>query len=51
MEFNKPVEKGFTIYSKSGCPNCLKAKAYLKQKNLIFITQNIIMRIKSHSYY
>jgi glutaredoxin len=35
MEFDKPLEKGFTIYSKSGCPNCLKAKAYLKQKNLL----------------
>ena len=40
MEFDKPCEKGFTIYSKSGCPNCLKVKAYLKQKNLIFTVIN-----------
>ena len=36
MEFEKPVETGFTIYSKSGCPNCLKVKALLKEKNIIF---------------
>jgi glutaredoxin len=36
MEFDKPNEKGFTIYSKSGCTNCLKTKAYLKQKHLLF---------------
>ncbi len=36
MEFEKPYKCGFTIYSKSGCPNCLKVKALLKDKNLIF---------------
>jgi len=36
MEFNKPNETGFTVYSKSGCPNCLKVKALLKEKNLVF---------------
>lgn len=40
MEIDKPIEKGFTIYSKSGCPNCLKVKAYLKQKNLILTVIN-----------
>ena len=40
MEIDKPIEKGFTIYSKSGCPTCLKSKAYLKQKNLIFTVIN-----------
>ena len=35
MEIDKPLESGFTIYSKSGCPNCLKAKALLKSKNLL----------------
>jgi glutaredoxin 3 len=36
MEFEKPLESGFTIYSKSGCPNCLKSKALLKSKHLLF---------------
>jgi glutaredoxin len=36
MEFEKPLKSGFTIYSKSGCPNCTKAKALLKSKNLLF---------------
>jgi glutaredoxin len=36
MEFEKPNETGFTVYSKSGCPNCLKVKALLKEKNLVF---------------
>jgi glutaredoxin len=36
MEFENPNEVGFTIYSKSGCPNCLKIKLLLKEKNLIF---------------
>ena len=35
MEFEKPNESGFTIYSKSGCPNCLKIKSLLKEKKLI----------------
>jgi len=36
MEFKIPNEKGFTIYSKSGCPNCSKTKIILKEKNLFF---------------
>ena len=36
MEFDKPNKNYFTIYSKSGCPNCLKTKVLLKEKNLIF---------------
>ena len=36
MEFEEPSKSGFTIYSKSGCPNCNKVKALLKDKNLIF---------------
>jgi glutaredoxin len=36
MSFVEPNEKGFTIYSKSGCINCNKVKALLKEKNLIF---------------
>ena len=26
MEYEAPSDKGYTIYSKSGCPNCTKAK-------------------------
>ena len=29
MEFLKPLKKGFTVYSKSGCPNCLVVKKML----------------------
>jgi len=36
MEFEKPLNSGFTIYSKSGCPNCVKAKTLLKSKHLLF---------------
>ena len=36
MEFEKPSNANFTVYSKSGCPNCSSAKKILKDKNLIF---------------
>jgi glutaredoxin len=36
MEFKEPCQKGFTIYSKSGCTNCTKIKTILKERNLIF---------------
>jgi glutaredoxin len=36
MEFDKPLDKGFTVYSKSGCPNCSNVKKILKEKNLLF---------------
>jgi glutaredoxin 3 len=36
MEFPLPSSSQFTIYSKSGCPNCTKAKNLLKEKNLNF---------------
>ena len=39
MEFQKPSETGFTIYSKSGCQNCVKVKNFLRDKN---ITYNIV---------
>lgn len=32
MENKKPQVSGFTIYSKSGCPNCLKVKKLLNEK-------------------
>lgn len=37
MEFELPAKKGFTIYSKSGCPNCTKVKQLLKQESFLFI--------------
>ena len=36
MEFEIPNENGFTIYSKSGCPNCSKTKTILKEKKIFF---------------
>lgn len=38
IEFEYPSKEGFTIYSKSGCPNCSKVKHLLKEKNLPFNT-------------
>jgi glutaredoxin len=37
MEFAKPSGKGFTIYSKSGCPYCDKAKKLLDDDTLTVI--------------
>lgn len=34
--FIEPSKTNFTIYSKSGCPNCTKVKNLLKEKKLIF---------------
>ena len=36
MEFVEPNMIGFTIYSKSGCPNCTKVKNFIKEKNFLF---------------
>ena len=36
MEIENPSDTGFTIYSKSGCPNCLKVKAFLNEKKIKF---------------
>lgn len=36
MEFEKPSDANFTVYSKSGCPNCSSVKKLLKDKNLLF---------------
>lgn len=36
MEIENPSESGFTIYSKSGCSNCIKVKKLLNDKNLKF---------------
>jgi glutaredoxin len=36
MNFDAPLDVGFTIYSKSGCDNCTKVKKLLKEKNTFF---------------
>jgi glutaredoxin len=40
MNIEKPVETGFTIYSKSGCPNCMRIKKILTEKKQTFIEIN-----------
>ena len=40
MEFIYPENKGFTIYSKSGCPHCTSVKKLLKEKNFLFTEIN-----------
>ena len=36
MEFEIPLTDGFTVYSKSGCHNCVSVKKLLKDKNFLF---------------
>jgi len=36
VDFILPSETGFTIYSKSGCPNCRNIKNLLENKNIDF---------------
>ena len=36
--FIEPDIIKFTVYSKSGCPNCVNAKALLKERGIPFIT-------------
>jgi glutaredoxin len=36
MDFKTPSKKGFTVYSKSGCKNCLLVKSLFKSKNFAF---------------
>ena len=36
MEFELPAKKMFTIYSKSGCQNCLLVKNFLKENKTNF---------------
>lgn len=40
MNFPEPMTNGFTVYSKSGCHNCLKIKNILKENNILFIEIN-----------
>jgi glutaredoxin len=34
MNFEEPSKEGFTIYSKSGCPFCIKVKNFLIEEKL-----------------
>lgn len=34
MNFEEPIANQYTIYSKSGCPYCIKSKTLLKENNL-----------------
>jgi len=36
MNFELPIDKGFTIYSKPSCVNCIKAKKLLKENKIEF---------------
>lgn len=36
MEITRPDVKGFTIYSKSGCPNCTSVKKLIKEKHFFY---------------
>jgi glutaredoxin len=36
MEFSNPEKGKITVYSKSGCINCIKLKNFLKEKFLAF---------------
>lgn len=36
MEFPKPIDNGFTVYSKSGCGYCVRVKTLLKQQDVHF---------------
>jgi glutaredoxin len=36
MEFPEPENNQITVYSKSGCPNCIKVKQLLKNKHINF---------------
>jgi glutaredoxin len=40
INIQKPEEAGFTIYSKSGCPNCTRIKKIMTEKKLAFVEIN-----------
>lgn len=37
MNFEEPSKIGFTIYTKSGCPNCTKTKNVFKEKHFSYM--------------
>jgi glutaredoxin len=60
MEFEKPSDNNFTIYSKSGCINCRRVKDLLKNNNseyeiidcddyLLEDKENFLLFIQSYS--
>ena len=40
MEIESPLKTGFTIYSKSGCPNCIVVKKILQENKLVYSVIN-----------
>jgi glutaredoxin len=40
MEIIEPKKRGFTVYSKSGCPNCTTVKNLIKQHCFLFTEIN-----------
>ena len=37
MDIFEPLNKGFTVYSKSGCKNCVKVKNLLFEHKIFFL--------------
>ena len=54
MEYIKPSIHGFTVYSKSGCPNCVTVKKFIKEKNFLLNSEincdEYILEDESTSY-
>lgn len=40
MEIQEPASKGFTVYSKSGCPQCWTVKHHIKEKHFLLTDVN-----------
>lgn len=40
MDITKPELTGFSVYSKSGCPNCVTVKKLIKEKNFLMTEIN-----------
>ena len=36
MEFKEPFKTGFTVYTKSGCPNCSKVKKIFNERKMSY---------------
>jgi glutaredoxin len=44
--FEPPAESGYTVYSKSGCVNCEKAKRMIEDKLLMTWSQGLALPLK-----